>query len=98
MPFVVAQPRGEFHLLDLEDKALKAVDAAWDEFLRDGKIGLVPAKLVTLIIEVHKMIMQRMNSKYGLDGTAVDLETVLAALEREKELVVQMIEQQKVLQ
>lgn len=86
--------RGELALLELEEKALKAVDEAWADYNAQGKVGLVPSKLVTLIIEVHKMVMQRMNAKYGLDGSVIELVNVRAALAKELELVDQMIKQE----
>jgi hypothetical protein len=40
--------RGELVLLELEEKALKAVDEAWDDYNAQGKVGLVRSKLVSL--------------------------------------------------
>jgi hypothetical protein len=91
----VAQQRGELVLLELEQKMLKAVDKAWTNYEAEGGMGVVPTKLVALLVEAHKAVMQRMNAKYGLDGSVTDLETVLLALRKEEELVQQMIDQRK---
>ena len=73
---------------------LSAVDTAWKSWEGEGKVGNVPTKLITLLVEVHKAVMQRMNAKYGLDGTTVDLTNIRAALAKEMELVDKMIEQE----
>jgi hypothetical protein len=98
----VPQTRGEFVLLELEAKALQAVDVAWHEFKTNVELARaeakpvpLPLKLVEMIIDVHKAVMQRMNAKYGLDQTAPDLREVIAALDAEKKLVQQMLEQQE---
>ncbi len=90
----MAQQRGELVLLELEAKALEAVDVAWADYKSQGTINLIPTKLVTLVVEVHKMVMQRMNAKYGLDGTVTDLKNIRDALKKEVELVDKMIEQE----
>jgi hypothetical protein len=93
----VAQ-RGEFVLLELEEKALKAIGRAWDEYDKiaaDGEPQGVPVKLLEQLAGVHKMVMQRMNAKYGLDKSAPDLEQVLAGLAKEAELVREMIAQRQ---
>lgn len=90
----MAQPRGELVLLELEEKMLKAVKLAWDEYDHGGKVGLIPTKLVTLILEVHKAVMQRMNAKYGIDGSVSDMLAVRAALAKEIEMMDRMIAQQ----
>ena len=74
---------------------LKAVDAAWADYESQGQLGVVPTKLMQLLVEAHKAVMQRMNAKFGLDGSISDLETVHAALVKETELVQQMIDQKK---
>jgi len=90
----VAQSRGEFVLLELEEKALKAINRAWDEYDAEPSPG-VPVKLLEQLAGVHKMVMQRMNAKYGLDKSAPDLKQVLAALAKESELVTEMIAQRE---
>ena len=91
----MANQRGEFVLLELEQKMLKAVDTAWADYESTGQLGIIPTKLMGLLVEAHKAVMQRMNAKYGLDGSVNDLEAVRAALIKETELVGQMIEQKK---
>jgi hypothetical protein len=91
----VAQ-RGEFVLLELEAKALRAIGRAWDEYDKSAASGEpagVPVKLLEQLVAVHKMVMQRMNAKYGLDKDAPDLEQVLSGLTQEAELVREMIAQ-----
>lgn len=90
----MSNKRGELALLELEEKALTAVEASWVEYQAEGKMGPPPVKLVQLIVEVHKMIMQRMNNKYALGGDKIDLENVKSALTKELELIDQMIEQE----
>lgn len=90
--------RGEFVLLELEEKALKAINRAWDEYekiVADGEPGGVPVKLLEQLAGVHKMVMQRMNAKYGLDKSTPDLRQVLAGLAKEAELVQTMIDQRE---
>ena len=91
----MARQRGEVTLLELEDKALEAVDRAWKEYNAEGQMLVIPSKLVNLIAEVHKMVMQRLNAKYGVDGSVPDLKRVHAALVAEAELIEKMIEQQE---
>lgn len=92
----MAQVRGEFVLLELEAKALKAVDLAWVAYLAsEPECQAVPFKIVEMMIDVHKMVMQRMNAKYGLDKGVTDLKMIVAALDKEKELTLQMIAQRE---
>ena len=90
----VAQTRGEFVLLELEEKALKAITRSFDSYERAPGDG-VPMKLIEALTMVHKMVMQRMNAKYGLDKNAPDLEQILAALDKEKALVTEMLSQKR---
>lgn len=90
----MAQSRGEFVLLELEEKAVKAVNLAWDAYQADVPEG-VPTKLLEALAGVHKMVMQRMNAKYGLDRDAPDLEQIIAALDKEKALVTEMLAQRR---
>ena len=91
----MAQQRGELALLELEEKALEAVEHAWREYQSQGQLGLVPTKLVGLVVEVHKMIMQRMNSKYGLDAGKLNLSQVRDALNKEMQMLDKMIEHEQ---
>lgn len=91
----MAQQRGELALLELEEKALEAVEHAWREYQSQGQLGLVPTKLVGLVVEVHKMIMQRMNSKYGLDVGKLNLAQVREALNKEMQMLDKMIEHEQ---
>lgn len=90
----MAQQRGEIVLLELESKALTAVGELWKKYQEDPDPAAVPKGLVAMIVEVHKMVMQRMNAKYGMDGTVADLKIVREALKHEMDLVDKMIEQQ----
>ena len=89
----MAQSRGEFTLLDLEAKALKAIDLTWAVY-EAAPAPPLAWKLIEKLTEVHKMVMQRMNAKYGLDQDAKDLKKIKAALLQEVALVEQMEEQQ----
>jgi hypothetical protein len=70
------------------------VSRSFDEYDCEPGEG-VPMKLIEALTMVHKMVMQRMNAKYGLDKDRPDLEQILAALDKEKSLVNEMLAQRR---
>ena len=83
----------EMTLLDLEEKLLAMVDAAWDAFEDSGGQGIPPMALVNIVVKAHETISKRMKSKLGAAFDPNNPEMALIEVERMRTLLLRQIEQ-----